>query len=444
MNILYPNLGMLANSHLGLTNIIQKGGMRTRYSRINNRKLNSGSGATTPYDGLSFQTKFDSEINVGDEIFVDYGYSYFHGRESVWNMYFPTDVDYKTADDILENFKLEWGEGITSDESQRKWTETHLLLGTGRFQLPKKDDEEEEESNDENETDVEKKEKLKTQKRIAYALPRSVNDIHHVSEIGTARHSVPDSTRSIEYLQENGVCLDNLRKGKSKIPQAGNGAFAMNNLEKDSIISPVPLVPILRDHLDMYYDDDVKSQQIILNYCFGHPQSSLLFFPYSSTVHYINHDNVNPNAYIRWSKSEMNKDEMFDKEVKDVYTGLIMEVVALRDISIGEEITIDYGSDWTNAWYEHSESWDVPVDEFQINPQSIIETLMKDDGSEKKPYRTINEQEENPYPHCIRTACFSEEKNGTWIHTKPIYDYMRFCDVIDRVHQGDNYWYVSA
>ena len=59
--------------------------------------------------------------------------------------------------------------------------------------------------------------------RVAYALPDAVEDLKLVAKIGTARYSIPESSRSIEWLEENGVCLDNLRMGKSNIPLAGYG-----------------------------------------------------------------------------------------------------------------------------------------------------------------------------------------------------------------------------
>ncbi len=66
---LYPNLGMLANSHLGLTNIIQEG-ERPNLSRIVDRTIHPGTGAISPFEGLTFKTKSDSKISAGEEIFV--------------------------------------------------------------------------------------------------------------------------------------------------------------------------------------------------------------------------------------------------------------------------------------------------------------------------------------------------------------------------------------
>ncbi len=387
--------------------------------------------------------------------FLDYGENYFHGREKQWNIKFPTKENYDAADEIMDEFIEEWGEDL-NDEAQKAWTENIINpLNDGTYVLPGKDDENEEE-NDDKENDILKEKLMK--ERIAWALPKSVKDIPYVAEIGSARYSVPDSTRSLDYLEENGLCLDNLRKGKSNIPQAGNGAFATRNISKNSIVVPAPLLPIKRDVLQMtwknynvHQDDDddydieeVQMNQLLLNYCFGHPESSLLLFPYSSTVHFINNDNINPNAYLRWSKSEMNRVEMLDTEVDDVYAGIILEVVALRDIRIGEEVTIDYGVEWNDAWNDHVETWEIEHEESQINPESVIELLTMNRESETKPIRTMDEQTVNPYPTCVRTACYTQElKSAPWIFTKSKVENLRFCDITKREYQNSKYWYTA-
>jgi hypothetical protein len=40
--------------------------------------------------------------------------------------------------------------------------------------------------------------------------------------------------------------------------------------------------------------------------------------------------------------------------------GLSFEIIALRDIAEGEEVLIDYGFEWEEAWKEHAASWRRP------------------------------------------------------------------------------------
>lgn len=69
---------------------------------------------------------------------------------------------------------------------------------------------------------------------------------------GSADISVPNKVRSMEWLKENGACIDSIVADKSRIIQAGYGAFATRRIKKGDIISPVPVVQIRREHLDIY------------------------------------------------------------------------------------------------------------------------------------------------------------------------------------------------
>ena len=138
---------------------------------------------------------------------------------------------------------------------------------------------------------------------------------------------------------------------------------------------------------------------------------------------------------------------MFHKYVDDVYTGLVLEVVALRNITVGEEVTVDYGQEWEKAWYDHVKSWKLKSgvesesnvnihvngdgdgggqsststsaganmgrETMGISPQSFIDEKMTYNGSgdgsndtekEFTPFCTLKELEKHPYPKCVRTA----------------------------------------
>ena len=430
--VLYPSIGMLANSHLGLINAQLREVITTsKHSRVTDRSLNAGTGASVPQDALNFKTSHNKGIGAGEEIFVDYGPAYFHAREDRFGALFPTINNYKTADAIVKDF-LDTHDDLDSIEAEVAWEGIITSLEDGTYQY--KDDE-----NVDKEEGEEKRKK--TQERIAYALPDFVDDLPDFLELGTARKSVPDSVRSLVYLRTLGICLDNLRKGKSSIPQAGYGAFATNNLYEDSVIVAAPVIPIERITLDMSWEvkdssELTKMKQILLNYCFGHPESSVLLFPYSGSVQYINHSE-NPNAFISWSLSEMNNDDLLEQKANDLGAGLVLDIVALRDIGIGEEITIDYGTEWTNSWYDHVTSWKMNDARYKVNPQSVIETQL----DEEKPFLTMEEQQENPYPTCVRTACYSTRTNGIWSEKSLDDKSLKFCDVTGRVYYNNNYWY---
>ena len=176
--------------------------------------------------------------------------------------------------------------------------------------------------------------------------------------------------KSVKELRETGICLDNIRPSQSTNPQAGRGAVATRFLKKGEVIAPVPLIPIgsrkaLRTRRTITVDSEtreVETDQLFLNYCFGHRNSSLLLFPFSPVVNLVNHDSKHYNAKIQWSESLIHfgrdwLDWSLDKVKSIRRSGLLLELVATRDIQEGEEILIDYGRDWENAWNKHTANW---------------------------------------------------------------------------------------
>ena len=247
-------------------------------------------------------------------------------------------------------------------------------------------------------------------KKMKTILPEDMEQARKkVLEKGTAMASVPDAIRSAEWLEENGLCLDNIKEGRSTVKQAGRGAFATRTIEKDAVIAPMPLVHFQRKHLHMYFyhdetdHNDYVGEQVLLNYCYSHPNSSLVFFPYSPVVNFINHDGKSPNAFIRWSSMPNHHSEWLDLSVKELldeyHAGLILEVVALRPIAQGEEIFIDYGRGWQEAWDEHINTWK-PIEgaEKYVSASELNEA--------RAPIFTEEEQNENPYPENIVCTCY--------------------------------------
>jgi SET domain len=147
-------------------------------------------------------------------------------------------------------------------------------------------------------------------------------------------------------------------------------------------------------------------------------------------VHYINHkkpltadghddDNDSPNVRIVWPKNEMiahkpdwlTKDINFLRDTTDKI-GLSFDFIALRNIRKGEEITMDYGDEWEEAWKEHVKHWAPPedVEEYVHSRHYIIPYL-----------RTLGELETDPYPTNLHTMCnpsFRQDGNGRHAYQK--------------------------
>jgi hypothetical protein len=88
---------------------------------------------------------------------------------------------------------------------------------------------------------------------------------------------------------------------------------------------------------------------------------------------------------------------------------LLMQLTAVRDIAKGEEIVMDYGSEWENAWNEYiaTNDWTLPwppqAKELQVKYQS-------------EPFPVSIRKDASPYPPTVFTACFlnfEEVEDGT-------------------------------
>mmetsp|Transcript_16165 Transcript_16165/g.24251 ORF Transcript_16165/g.24251 Transcript_16165/m.24251 type:complete len:283 (+) Transcript_16165:1-849(+) len=163
-----------------------------------------------------------------------------------------------------------------------------------------------------------------------------------------------------------------------------------------------------RGRLRMYKENNEKNileydgDQLLLNYCYGHKNSSLVLFPYSPVTNFVNHnsDKSAVNIKVQWSKSKTHKAHWLNKTVEEIlsepYAGLMLEFVALRDIEPNEEIFLDYGEDWDTAWEKHVENW-------QPNTQNIPPLYHLNNAREIK---TELEQIDKPYSDNVMTVCF--------------------------------------
>ncbi|KAG7347373.1 SET methyltransferase domain containing protein [Nitzschia inconspicua] len=264
----------------------------------------------------------------------------------------------------------------------------------------------------------------------------AVRDIAPGEEL-TVRCSDSDYDGGAYYLSRYSpddnsvVCLDqNIHVDATVSGEArGLGIFAKRKLEKDAVITSTPLVPVMRKDMKILDPDDdpVNDQQLMLNYLYGHPDSDLLLLPVGPMVNYINHNHEQPNAEIRWHtmkenhqaggslqrRQEYHHPELFDVAAESLALvhgkGLMMDIVALRDIMDGEEILLDYGREWQEAWEEHKER-------FKKRQQSLTEKDIFYQSAEQyraahddEVFRTLYEQSLDPYPQNLKFHCFYEQ-----------------------------------
>jgi hypothetical protein len=246
--------------------------------------------------------------------------------------------------------------------------------------------------------------------RVLAALPPK-KDYETMLKVGLVKSKESKMVRSDEWLQESGVCADNLHMDGSTIPQAGNGAFASRFLAKGTAILPIPLIHIPdRSIFDIYplgKNSDKKTiavksgkvvrRQLLLNYCLGHAESTMLLSPYGPGFNLVNHNQTLANVRLQWAlpRRSNHLPEMLKKNITHFETEtsakVAMELIALRDIQPGEEIFLDYGDEWEEAWQEHVRTWK-PVE----GADSYVSALELDNRTDR--LLTEFEQMKDPYP----------------------------------------------
>ena len=427
-----PGIGMLVNSHLGLINtrlsepwMVQRSmdGTDTYFHTDSLTLEDVGRGAHTTHGHVMFEAV--SSIEAGEELFISYGEEWFTTREATLGIV-PGGADFREADEMLRTF-----------------AETHNITRNDPFFGHEKEVEGDGEKNtarDDNDDDDDLvkysaayeellREASEKSQRLRAALPDNVQDIPFALHHGTARFSAKGSIQSLEWLEENGACLDNIVSGVSSIPQAGRGAFATRSIKEGEPITTTPVITFDREELLLWetvekMDDggmvmELFGKQLLFNYCYGHINSSLLLFPYAPTVNFINHGSVeDSNAEIRWSTSPYHHSEWLDEPLDDIKrrmkTGLMFDIIATRNLYRGDEILLYYGKDWEDSWNRHILQWSTFIDsEDTVEPRhnNITDRLGLPTASdlneiEKHPIvRTVEEQVDEPYPPFIMTLC---------------------------------------
>lgn len=400
-----PGYGIMANYHSGTHNVdwLQGAVLLRDDSVFEAGKAHPSRGAITTYSNLTMVAT--QPIKAGMELFANFG--------EVWDGNHTDDVfqdkltrwDYQDADKILDKvlaFIKKYDEEMTP---QLKDDVLDFImdkvLGTAAGSHAKV---------------------------IRSLIPAHPGKLQTVKDMGgTFAYRNPDLVKTKKWLEKHGTCMDNIEARPSTIPGAGRGAFATRSMKKGTVIAPMPMLHIAtknvmdtvkmnekKDDDGVFYEPDttkIIGKQLAINYCFGHPESSMLLFPVASTVSQINHS-PEPNARITWSKNKHwgNAHDWHDATIErcaeEQRIGIVMEVYAIKDINAGDEVTIDYGAEWSAAWEAHMSSFDA-TKEWPLKAIDM-KALYKN-----KPFKTLAELTSDPYPEGIDTSCFVSSDDMT-------------------------------
>eukprot|EP00980_Cylindrotheca_fusiformis_P003665 scaffold818_cov136-Cylindrotheca_fusiformis.AAC.31 len=257
---LCPGLDCAINCNLALINVAKAtpvyddGGLH--------RAAHAGAGAITPYhNGTTLVTR---KVPAGGELFKFYGDNWFTTRKVFDSL--PISDDFPKAERLLESFfNIAEGKGNALDRLSYE----HAIIPIQSI----------------------------WNTRTLNALPKSFEEALIAREHDIGMTHQPNATRTLEWLAEHGKCVDHISHGKSTIEGAGHGAFAKRDLPEGTIITGSPLhhIPFKESFMPMHQafhhdetadtkeKEDVVGYQLLMNYCFGHLESSLLLCPCKST-----------------------------------------------------------------------------------------------------------------------------------------------------------------
>eukprot|EP00559_Dactyliosolen_fragilissimus_P002967 CAMPEP_0184861702 /NCGR_PEP_ID=MMETSP0580-20130426/6320_1 /TAXON_ID=1118495 /ORGANISM="Dactyliosolen fragilissimus" /LENGTH=811 /DNA_ID=CAMNT_0027359289 /DNA_START=195 /DNA_END=2630 /DNA_ORIENTATION=+ len=393
-----------------------------------------GIGAFSHYRNAVLKTITD--IPEGSEIFVSYGTETNYDELPAMK-----STDYHDIDNFLQQIQnfLHAQQPLISSSTQRQNIIDYLLQHVmPHISTPSLSQ------------DTERTNKDQAKSLIADAFPKNHEQfdefMSHSKYHSSFHHSHPHLLKSKQWLHHNAQCADNIMSAKSTIPFAGRGAFAKRIISKGQLVAPMPLLKIndkqwmdMDMDMDMYTDtyttdtdvndsNTLPHKQILLNYCFSHPLSSVLLCPYGIGTNYINHKPTTQgaNAKVVWTKARyLNPHMLHAESITNLQqypaTGLGFDLIATQDIQIGDEIFIDYGDSWQQSWNDYVHQWNTihnHTDTDIINnnshlPKHIKASQMNHDSEHKyHPFLTIQEIENaihdsNPiqYPSTVMTVC---------------------------------------
>jgi hypothetical protein len=293
--------------------------------------------------------------------------------------------------------------------------------------------------------------------KVQMLLPENAAEVAEFVAQGALHKNNPDIQRSLEYLQNEGTCADTIVVKPSTIKGAGRGAFAKRAIKEGDIAAPYPLMRLPEEMLLMYdldevqrirrkqalkkrklvkkmteenaagglqrkrkvvesdeeEDFEVEAAQLLMNYVLGHPDTSMVWYPFGPGVNFINHAPYNhksakTNVEMVWSKKAYHEERRFLNMGMNTMVARgtnpfvsVMDLVATRDIAEGEELFMNYGHSFNRELIDHFDAFRSGEDD---PPRSnVLNTIMAQMGD---PFRTIDEQEKNPYPHFVSPICY--------------------------------------
>lgn len=388
-----PGLDCAVNTNPALINLEK---MLPRFDDSNLHRLHDpGVGAFTPYHNGS--TYVSAAVPAGGELFKYYGDSWFEYRESFFGK-ISFQTNFQEANELVAKMSGIMPMPAAGADNDTLFADFFKLIINVKRVFPS---------------------------RTMNALPDDYKYVlsalrEYNGDVGAAVYQ-PKSKRSIEWLNKHGRCIDHIRPGQSTIKQAGHGGFANRDLPAGTLITTSPLHHVRKTFANMYaftfedgewirHEDNIVGYQLMLNYCFNHAMSTMLFCPYGGGINYLNHDRERANVKIRWAvdfpfahNQTVLAVEPFEYLASTSRPLLGFDYVATKDIAEGEEMFLDYGDEWIRAWQEHERNY-VPYGG-KSAAQHYEPARRWNEKFANSILRTVEEQQADPYPSNLQTRC---------------------------------------
>lgn len=416
-----PGFGAAANSFMDFVNVDEEeDGLYSVPDDIHRGRDPQAGAFTYRHSRVS---KADKNIEAGQELFVAYGDHWFKDR--AYNIGpIPVTGDHKKAENLYKSFEKKILKKFTKPGQQVAMNEFWDIFVGESSGNP-------------------------WESRIIASLPPRER-YTEMKDIGLLELKTRDMVRSMEWLQKHAVCVDNFYFGKSSIPKAGHGVFAKRGLKRGQAVLPVPVIHIpdrsilnLKSPKEIEEDRNINGgirKQLLLNFCLGHANSTILLSPYGPVFNVINHNQTLANVRLQWALPERSNHhpELLEKNISHFFeersSKLAMELIALRDIQPDEEIFLDYGDEWEAAWQDHLSNWKPEPDADQY--------ISADEMNRNNPeeLKTEFEQLIDPYPSNVAIVFDSTFQNRRWVSAfKRKKDISRFrksgnnvpCEILD-------------
>jgi hypothetical protein len=239
--------GSLPNHHCLLDSLTTQYPDPAYDDTLVNRFKDPGAGAFSYNMGREFIVTRD--VVAGDELFLNYGYCKHDDDVPDWTKLIPMTGDFKLA------AKMTW-EQVHGRQNGVAYNPI-----TGQLVIP-----------------------VGTNKRVADLLPQTKAQLTELSFAVKKKADLPEylakhmglTQRTPDWIRSHGMCMEHMVPRKSTLPQAGQGGVAQHRIRQGEMVVPVPLLQIMdKDALALFGRKGNRiGSQLLLNYCFGHPESS--------------------------------------------------------------------------------------------------------------------------------------------------------------------------